>query len=163
MSVCPFCQHRNPEDAKSCEACGVVFDSLEDSLERGERYEDRERQLLDEEAARREKEAARREKEAARREKEAAKKAFVRPIGAWVSLSVFTILFCLTAARSSLFGDSVPLQLLSTFPGLIALCCVVNINSCKTHKRQTENEQKATFFCFIGIVLGIILLVAAAV
>ena len=149
MSVCPFCQHRNPEDAKSCEACGVVFDSLEDSLERGERYEDRERQLLEEEAA--------------RKEKEAAKKAFVRPIGAWVSLSVFTILFCLTAARSSLFGDSVPLQLLSTFPGLIALCCVVNINSCKTNKRQTENEQKATFFCFIGIVLGIILLVAAAV
>ena len=152
MRVCPFCQHQNPEDAKSCEACGVVFDSLE----RGERYEDRERQLLEEEAARR-------EKEAARKEKEAAEKAFVRPIGAWVSLSVFTILFCLTAARSSLFGDSVPLQLLSTFPGLIALCCVVNINSCKTNKRQTENEQKATFFCFIGIVLGIILLVAAAV
>ena len=145
MRTCPFCQHQNPEAAISCEACGVVFDSLE----RCGSYEERELQLLDEEAA--------------RKEKEAGQAASVRPLGAWVSFSAFTILFCLIAARLSIFGDSFLLQLLSTIPGLIALCCAVNIGGCKTRKRQTENEQKATFFCFIGIVLGVILLVAAAV
>ena len=149
MKKCMFCGAENPESAEICEECGVSFE-----------YYDEDRPLDPEEQeilASNEKLQKDKGKRPGSAGKGKTHPAIKKKQGGLAALALFTIILCHIGAHRALAGYTL-IHLACLLPGLIAFMNAMNLNAWETYERQESEENIGWILCFVGLILGVVLL-----